>query len=737
MNSEDNELHPEDRLSRLVAVGAVVATLLAALVAYLLVEASTDANEAGLEADKRGIRAMGELTRAMSRTEADYQIFVLAEELRTKAGLARQETMIDPAERHELASDRWSRLAKDSLGALTTGEADLFEGVYSPERDATFPEHFLATQTQKAVKHAAMQDAYNEKAGRYGDKVSKYVAIITMFGVALYLFALLSVSIQVDIRRLFALVGAALLVSASSWTAWVGLAKVPEVEPMAAKEFAAGHVKLATAHDRVAYQEAIEHYKDAIEQRRTFARAHFELATAVLLKASPQGRGTSVLSPDEATETATSRTALKQAAEHLEQAHDYGLSTGPVLGRLGFYTFLRGLAAKNPDPRQAWSTQGMEYTRQAISVDGLEPLWHFNLGLMLMATGDTGPDLTHYERAMCLTHHEVEPNDLKNHETPTRLSCGELAARGDDRRPAQVAALKAEALSNLELLLAPSPNEALTARANQLMGMVAGSTATNTLDLPRATNAPAPLDVEVSPTGVRFDAVSPAAAERVRMTVVASYRRHQSAPSYVIPELLRERRVNGTATWLPFTSRRKPFSCLPDGTYTVDLYVDGVHVASGEDAADLGHLHQALVAPDLDLRTCVPDHWKHSKASLPSLMYGKESLDETRGAYLFRFGAHPARQESARRFAHEAAQLVLGNAARHAGDEPVRVNSFRSLRRATQRTYTLVGAVAAAAAGIDKDGAGLVVVLKGTKAYLQTPQAKAILDSVARFFPPS
>ena len=255
----------EDRLSRLVAVGAVVATLLAGLVAFFLVWASNNANEAGLEADKLGIRAMGALTRAMSEAEADYQAFVMAEELRAQEGLARQEhELAEAGARHGFARDRWAALAADSM-ELLGDDADALSpgGLYSPELDPIFPERFLAAQTEAAVRYAALQDAYNEKASLHGRKVSQYIAVITMFGVALYLFALLSVSIQYDIRRLFAIVAAALLLTGSVWTGITTLQRVPDVNAAAADAFAKGHVTLASADSSAAYLEAIDHFNDA------------------------------------------------------------------------------------------------------------------------------------------------------------------------------------------------------------------------------------------------------------------------------------------------------------------------------------------------------------------------------------------------------------------------------------------------------------------------------------------
>jgi tetratricopeptide (TPR) repeat protein len=727
-------LRVEDRLSHLVAIGAVLATLLAGLVAYLLVQASNDANDAGLQADKHGIQAMGELSRAMSDAEADYQAFVVAEALRTQQGLARQEMKLAPThERHALAENRWRQLADQSMDGLGSNARDLdFGGLHGPEVDTSFPEHFLAAQTTRAVRYAALQDAYNERASEFGGKVSKYIAIVTMFGVALYLFALLSVSIQYEVRRLFAIVGAVLLLAGSGWAAAVWVADVHPVDPRAARAFSEGHVRLASAHSQGAYREAIHRFDTAIRRRPTFARAYFERATARLLLTASQRSGAAVISPDEALETAASPTVLSKVTRDLENARHHGLATAPVLGRLGHYTALRGLKTND----QELIEQGISYTWRAMETDPAEPTWRYHHALGLLAMDAHEEAMTEYRRALCLTSFAVVANKDEEKERLTDKPCIQGPMERSPRSSAEVQLVKAEALSNLELV-ATSADQETRSYVRRAAGMLVASTAERTMTVARSRPQPVDLDVTVRPTDVTIALGELANTSGSRLSVVTSFQPGTSSHHpYVVPELSAFSREARETVRLEFLPHSKPFRCLPDGRYGVDVYADGVLVGSGVTEAEFDDVHQAAVAPDLDLRACVPDAWKWFQESLPGLMYGKQTRDGTYGAYLFRFEEHPVHgRHSLRLLARFAVRLVAEDRFRILEAEQLRSGFFgEEIHKALLLTYRIDDAVGVVRVGFDADGSVAVALVKGPPGYVEKAQASVILKSVGAYY---
>jgi tetratricopeptide (TPR) repeat protein len=730
-----DEFRVEDRLSHLVAIGAVVATLLAGLVAYLLVEASNDANKAGLQADRLGIRAMGELSAAMSEAEADYQVFVMAEQFHTQEGLARQEMHFAPTrQRHDLARDRWRRLAHTSMAGLGSNAKDLhFGGVHGPEMDATFPEHFLAAQTKDAVRYAALQDAYNERASAFGGKVSKYIAVVTMFGVALYLFALLSVSIQYDVRRLFAIVGAALLFAGSAWAAVVRVEDVHPVRKDAAGAFAAGHVALSSAHVSGAYRRAIDRFDAAIRMRPTYARAYLERATARLLLAASQRSSASVISADEALETTASPHVLAGVTQDLEQAHEHGLASAPVLGRLGHYMSLRGVM-RNDD---RLVEDGIAYTRQAMEIDPREPVWRLNHALALLALGEHELAMAEYRRGLCTAF--LAATSRAGHEEARRIDqpCPDSGTVSGPRTPA-TRLLQAEALSNLELL-ATSHRQETRRFVQHAAGMLVASTTERAVIAARPGAQPVPLDLAVDPTAVTVDVGGLGAGRQGPLTVVTSYQHsgRYHAPYVVVPELWRvwSDAPAGTVR-LEFRPETKPFRCLPDGRYKVDLFAGGALVGRAVRSVDLGDLHQAAAAPDLDLRACVPDGWEWFNKSLPGLMYGKTNPDSAHGAYLFRFEHHPVHgSQPLRKLARFAVRLVEKKRTRLvSGGVPGGGYFGESLEDGMRLTYRNSDADAEVRVGVDRDRSVVVAVVKGPPGYVGSREALRILRSVGPYY---
>lgn len=706
----------EDRLSRLVALGAVVATLLAGLLAYLLVDASGKADNAGQSADRIGLKSMGELTRQMADAETHYEGLILAQQQRTHETLAFQEGLfLEGKERRgtTLARTRWAEVADRSERALPE---DLL-GKYGPQVDPAFPERYFASVTEEAVKLAALQDAANEVEGRYGEKVSKYIAIITMFGVALYLFALLSVSVQTDIKRLFAAVAAALLSTGTAWTAVVAFGQVVVPPDSAAEHFAKGHVALATAHDKAHYEEAIAHYDSAIDERPTFARAFFERAKAHYLSGSLQSSGTSVLSSEEALETPTSPKALNDATQDLEEALELGLATSPVLGQLGLNTLWQGLLHDSEELLD----DSISYSHAAIALHEAEPVWHYNLGLALLAQG-------RYEEALEAYGAGIERTVYSD--------VGTKKPREDD---ALLELLEAEALTNLELLKR-SGGEELDRRVEQIESRIVASVSAGMPANPGETASVSGMRLEVLPSEANLtaEATSGIGADDVVSAQLYYYDASHHA-AYVIPEA--SGKLDGAGlrrgVELHYLSTTTPPRCLPDGRYRLDLYVNGRLVGRAFNTADFGDLHGAAAAPDLDLGTCVPHAWVHSDKSMPGLLLGHVRPDGSRGAFLFRFDVHDGTKHvQSREFADTAFDLALGHAAPPpAVSRPLSRGPFARLGDPMTLVYRLGPKAAETRVGIDDEGAVVVALVYGPADFVAGRQAAAILDSVFLYEP--
>ena len=309
--TDERATRPDASFGRFVAICTVVTTLAGGVVGYVQSTASRSGNRAGSDAERLSVRSNAERERNLQLAYAVYDRFALWREQQAELANLTQRRLgltsppADPTLRAQEATIR--TVAADtrrSISALARdhGLPDLTRAAdFAPQGDPYFPSRFLAAAERRGVRLAALRDAAEEEESRWGADAASYLAVLTMFAVALYLFGF-SLTPHAELRGIFVGAGLVLLVVGTAWAA-MSYSTVPtRAPPAAAAEFATGHVAMRTAFQPADYRRAAEHFTRAIELRPSFARAYVERSDAVFLAGSPQRVGPASLTEPEARE---------------------------------------------------------------------------------------------------------------------------------------------------------------------------------------------------------------------------------------------------------------------------------------------------------------------------------------------------------------------------------------------------------------------------------------------------
>src|SRR5206468_9080135 len=106
-----------ERSQLLLTVAIALATVALAAVGFLQVRASSKSNDAAQTAQQRSVLTMASLLQAQEETKVNYEEFLRAEEQRTQAGSAFQQSVFSAAGEKallRLVQERWQRLAAKS-----------------------------------------------------------------------------------------------------------------------------------------------------------------------------------------------------------------------------------------------------------------------------------------------------------------------------------------------------------------------------------------------------------------------------------------------------------------------------------------------------------------------------------------------------------------------------------------------------------------------------------------------
>jgi hypothetical protein len=267
---------------------------------------------------------------------------------------------------------------------------------------------FASLEPSPAYLYAA-SDAFQEMSAAAIGRGSSYLAVLTLFAIALYLFGQALAVGRSRLQVLFLVAGIGLLAGSDAWACAIYLGSDVVVPPSDAPAncaipheaeksamFAAQKYKEAMRHYALAstavnaieakdeYRGAAVNLECAAAARPLFAMAHRYLALAYGRMDSQQWREASYES------LVSRRYLLKIIAnqEHAWQALTASGLPGVGIGKPGFDYFLMALAAKTPGE----SAHALELSRRFLEEDAsrrAQPGAIFNWGLVNLADGRT------------------------------------------------------------------------------------------------------------------------------------------------------------------------------------------------------------------------------------------------------------------------------------------------------------------------------------------------------------
>lgn len=610
---EDPDIISAERTTpyeRLVAISIVVGTLAAAVVGYLHVWSSGHADRTAAQAQRHAVASTGAEVRASLWTEVQFEAFSRGAAMERRAREAAVEAELfspDDAARLELDVARFERIARRSkeFAELVGREftQTQIEGDLAPQSDPSFPTRFMASRVFEPTRLAALQDAANQEGSGWQSRTASYTAVLTMFAVSLYLLGF-SLALPPGLSRWFVRGGIAFISVGVVWAGLVSAGRPQEPSPRAAEAFAGGMVALSTAfdaYDNTGYVEATRLFSEAIEAYPTFARAYLARGQSVYFADSPNPFSGTVTSPE----------ALDRAVADLELAEAYGLDSALIIGNIGALSFQQGLVRDDP----AMLTKALEYTRRVIEIDPERPLWLYNEAVMLMALG-------RYEEA-------ERAIDRGNEATLAQPSTSHIWT--------------ASAISAFDLLAQRRPEEAervVTAkeRVVRVFSTLAGAG-------PSTDEAVEPLEVrlDISPGNLQLVILPPSSASVDPATdvVVAEWYLDAGHGAAVITEasggpiVLSPSVEGGWFNLVRFLPNVSPPRCVPNGTYRLELYVNGRAAGSTPIDIDFGAI-RTVTDQDLNATFCMPSEWVEGELSEPGVVRDVRTAEGDAGMLIVR-----------------------------------------------------------------------------------------------------
>jgi hypothetical protein len=370
------EVQEHGRYGRLIAVAVVLTTLVAALVAFAQASALRTHDQADARAESDGALALS--TAAIGRGKADAQIArfnLLTQQFRQAdaASLFQQWGTASP--QTHLAAVRWQDIAKQTesdTSAIAASEHIPFicsptlqtncsatNASYSPEQDPQFPNRYMQRSQWPAYYKTAQRDAANEQADDAESKFVNYAAALTMLAVAVFLFGY-SLTPQGQARRiLYSRVAGVFVLVAGLWALVQVLTPISAPPNAAATAFADGKVAANDLNDPA----AIADFNRAIALRPKFVDAYIERAAVEYDVGVPHmGTGANALPTTAGPATIPTTAAIERATSDLEQAHSDGSTSGTLFANLAGELTYRGLLTSNNSDL----SQSRSYAEQAI-----------------------------------------------------------------------------------------------------------------------------------------------------------------------------------------------------------------------------------------------------------------------------------------------------------------------------------------------------------------------------------
>lgn len=594
---------PSSRFAGAVGVLLASATLLGAIVGYLQGVASDAGEAAAREARDQALVALTEHQRTNQWATSQVEQWTQVLEERARAVAARQAVAYwashgDP-ERASLATDEAEQrdVVAERGADLTELTANHPDG---PDADPDFPLRFFAAQGEQTARRVVLQDLANEANATFGSVSAGHVAVLATIAIAAYLLGLSLVLDDRRSQRLFALVGGGLLVASVGGATWNELA-APARPDAAQREaiasaFARARVAATTARSPQEWEAAATGYRATVALHPSLARARVGLAGAVFMAASPQiGSGFTSVS---------SIGAVRAAAAELEAARDLGLQDVGTLGDGGFYETLLAL----DDPASDHAARAVDLTTAAVDRAPGLPVVRYNHGAALLVAGRIDDARAAYHEgidASMATDADGEPVFAVSQRW--QVASGALtdleligASLGDDP-------VIGPAVDDMRTLIVAGLGDPIThtdpATQPVVSDLVVNSNASQLWWTARIDGLDGDRDV-VSVVWSYEDPLVPGRhvldihSGPIRLGTVTdagAFYEDGEAPDY----------WSGRSYLLGSTPNR----CVPDGSYQVELYING-RLAAQPARSDVDQPELATVSRrDMGLLFCRPEDW--------------------------------------------------------------------------------------------------------------------------------
>lgn len=550
--------HLDTRFKQRLAARIILVTLLSGAVAFLAADAGAREDESAREAERSAVAAMADDARAYVDYFGGLAGYAEAQPFERRRWVSESRALLLPGS-YGSDAEQW-RAARESLTNLSP--------LLRPGPYLDAPQPYLRDLFYQVDLASLRQSAQRETADAWGTKSERYTATLTILGIVLSVLGLAATFGQRMWRPLVR-PSVAVALGCLLFTAAVAVPRVPEVPEAALRHVAEGN-RLVAARD---FQAAIRAYSSAIELQPRYATAYIRRAGAYAFAGSPERDQSYVFSISDPQ-------ARARSIDDLERAFQLGAydDLPAVINQGANYFFAKryGLAEK--------------LTRHAIELNPRLTVPWLNLGLALAAQGRVEEARQAYHLA------------------------AELAARRPDLAERQE--LFAVGHTTLEQLVRQSPGRADLVRRLQ-SELTAAETAADVerplRKLPPEASIPnLAVSVDGGSLTARYDYQSiPAGAA---LTWIVYTRSDGAGPWWQRPGTVKVEPHPGTPVSAAAGTRQVGLPegpCPTPGDYRIDLFVEGVYMASGK-ATRPPSTDQLI--PDQDRLTsfslCRPSNWE-------------------------------------------------------------------------------------------------------------------------------
>lgn len=258
------EEHEREPIHRTVAVLIMIVTLLAAVAAYLQTQAGTREAEADREAQHASVATMAALVQSNQNFNAQYETSSTSNDL----GWARY-YLSQVQGRSAAYATRLSN-AYGEAGTFLAGRINRLFGPRFVGKNGDFDyNRFYLAERRAEFEPPAVQKAAALTRGAWAAKRARYIAVITIFAVALFLLGL-TLTAPPRARAPFLVIGCVVAGAAAIWGVVVFLGSVPKPSEAAIDHYVEGVALIDQATERLSGDEKVEGIEEAIHE---FTRA--------------------------------------------------------------------------------------------------------------------------------------------------------------------------------------------------------------------------------------------------------------------------------------------------------------------------------------------------------------------------------------------------------------------------------------------------------------------------------